>query len=100
AVSAPNPTVLMSSPRYTPSGATARMRVMRGSTTPPNWLPFIRLTTNCVCRYEVMLFLVRPQKLVSSLLVAGYESSASSALLTNDLSTSAITDAGAYVDLL
>ena len=72
------------------------MRLIRGSTVPPNCVPFIRPTTNCVCRYGVMLFLLRPQKLQSakSVDVQGYASRASSALPANDESTSRITRAG------
>ena len=78
------------------------IRVIRGSTTPPNCVPFIKLTTNCVCRYSVMLFLLRPQKLQSakSVEVHGYASNASSVLLVNDESTSLITRAGSYDALL
>src|SRR2546427_10485612 len=61
--SAPKPTTLGLSPRYCPSGDGDSMRVIRGSTTPPNCVPFIRPSTNWVCRQFVTLFLLRPQKL-------------------------------------
>src|SRR6266516_4762021 len=48
--SAPKPTTLGSSPRYRPSREGDNIRVIRGSNTPPNCVPFIRLSTNRVCR--------------------------------------------------
>src|SRR5687767_2250101 len=100
--------VLMSRPRNCPSGDGDSMRLMRGSTTPPNAVPFISPSAKSDWRngpllaeaVAVMLPRVRPQKLMSSLFVLGYVSSASSALLANERFTAAITSAGLYVDLL
>ena len=61
----------MSSPRILPSGDGASMRVMRGSTTPPNSVPFIRFTTNCVWRYAVMLLRERPEEVAVGVVRAG-----------------------------
>ena len=48
--SAPKLMLLGFTPRYCPFGDGDSIRLIRGSTAPPNWVPFIRPTTNSVCR--------------------------------------------------